>query len=559
MSEPDFSPAHVGQLLSQAARQWPNHPAVAEPVRSGWRHVTFAELEHDSNTLGRRLVEHGVGRGLRMGLFVPPGIRFVSLVFALFKSGATVIFIDPGLGPKGLMNCLSHADPHGMVAIAKAHLLRRIYRHRFPNSRLNFVSGRRWWPGCVSLDVAGQANGPDESITDSCFPPLRLNDDAAIIFTSGSTGPAKGVCYTHGNFVAQAREIRDWFGIEPGGADVSGFPLFALFNVAMGVTTIFPEMDFARPAKVNPEKFFAAASRFNANQSFGSPALWNAVSRWAESNSRQLASMRRVMSAGAPVPSHVLQRIRKTIADGGEAYTPYGATEALPVSCTSASIVLGETAQRTALGAGVCVGPRFRQIEWRVVEIDDGPLPRLEDARPVSRGVIGELIVRGLVVTRGYWMNPQADLLAKIADGDSFWHRMGDVGYLDEHDRFWFCGRKSHRVITLQGTLFTVPCESIINTHPAIYRSALVGAGPPGEQTPAIVAEPWPEHWPSARRRRERLIDELRELARRHEMTASLGHFFLQRHLPVDSRHNSKIFRERLRPMVARHIAKQAF
>jgi acyl-coenzyme A synthetase/AMP-(fatty) acid ligase len=129
---------------------------------------------------------------------------------------------------------------------------------------------------------------------------------------------------------------------------------------------------------------------------------------------------------------------------------------------------------------------------------------------------------------------------------------MGDVGYLDDEGQFWFCGRKGHRVITADRTLFTIPCEQIFNVHPKIYRSALVGMGPGGNQVPVIVAEPWPEYWPTHSRNRKKLIDELLELGRKNDLTSSVERIYLMKALPVDIRHNSKIFREKLAVWVSK-------
>ena len=186
-------------------------------------------------------------------------------------------------------------------------------------------------------------------------------------------------------------------------------------------------------------------------------------------------------------------------------------------------------------------------IEWRVIEITDDPIAEIDQTHSLPCGEIGELIVRGDVVTRKYVTGQSANPLHKIHDGDSVWHRMGDVGYLDQTDRFWFCGRKSHRLRTAAGTMYTIPCESIINRHEHIYRSALVGVGPAGQQRPVVVAEPWPEHWPDSQTARQQLLDQLRDLAASHPLTEEIHDFFLHRSLPVDIRHNAKIFREQLR------------
>ncbi len=133
-----------------------------------------------------------------------------------------------------------------------------------------------------------------------------------------------------------------------------------------------------------------------------------------------------------------------------------------------------------------------------MIGISDEPLSDIQEVSEVPAGEIGELIVRGPVVTTEYVTRHEANALHKIRDRDGFWHRMGDVGYLDDVGRFWFCGRKTHRVVTAQGTMFTVMCEAVFNEHPAIYRSALVGIGEPGQQTPVLVVETWPEQRPGS-------------------------------------------------------------
>jgi acyl-CoA synthetase (AMP-forming)/AMP-acid ligase II len=361
--------------------------------------------------------------------------------------------------------------------------------------------------------------------------------------------------YSHGNFDRQVDEIRDQYGIQPGEIDLPGFPLFALFNSAMGVTTVIPDMDFTRPAEADPANIVQAATDWKVTQAFGSPALWNVVGRYCEKNGTRLPTLRRVLSAGAPVPPHVLQRMKQAIHPAGDVHTPYGATEALPVASISASQVLAETAALSRQGAGTCVGSRFPGIDWRVIRIRDDPLENLSETQQLPAGEIGELLVKGPVVTRCYVTRSEANALHKVRENDAFWHRMGDVGYLDQQDRFWFCGRKAHRVLTAQGTLFTVPCEAIFNEHPRVYRSALVGVGPRGQQRPVIVVELWPEHRIRARQQKRQLNQQLSDLASQHEHTRGIQDFLIHDAMPVDIRHNAKIFREQLAVWAARKLA----
>lgn len=533
----------------------PDATAVVEPLGYGphgkrrYRQVTFRELDEDSDRIARGLMNLGAKQGTRLALLVRPGIDFVSLVFALFKAGAVAILIDPGMGRRNLIRCLAEAEPDGFVAIPVVHAVRALLRARFPKARFNLTVGRRWFWGGATL--AGLRREPHRG---NELAPTRADDPAAIIFTTGSTGPPKGVLYSHGNFDAQVDEIRDFYGIRPGEVDLPGFPLFGLFNCAMGVTAVIPDMDPSRPAKVDPSKIVEAIEDWQVTQTFGSPAIWNRVGRYCQEHGIRLETVRRVLSAGAPVPAHVLERMKGCIHAEGEVHTPYGATEALPVASISASEVLAETATQTSQGAGVCVGRKLPRIEWRVIRIVDGPIATIDEAKPLPPGEIGELIVRGPVVTRRYVTRPESNALAKIADAEDVWHRMGDLGYLDSQGRFWYCGRLAHRVLTPTGPMYTVPCEAVFNQHPDVFRSALVGVGPAGEQRPVIVIEPVAGRMPRDEPGRRALIDEIRGMGKSNPISAGIEHFLLHPAFPVDIRHNAKIFREKLAVWAANRL-----
>ncbi len=566
---------NVARRLTDMAAQMPDATAVVEPLGYGpagrrrYRQVTFRELDQDSDRIAAALWELGAKPGARLALLVRPGIDFVALAFALLKSGTVSILIDPGMGRKNLVRCLAEAEPEGFIAIPAVHAVRTVLRRRFPKARLNLTVGRRWFWGGPTLAEVRRQPWPGTSIA-----PTTLADPAAIIFTTGSTGPPKGVLYRHGNFDAQVQQIRDRYGIQPGEIDLPGFPLFGLFNCAMGVTAVIPDMDPSRPAKVDPRNILEAADDWQVTQTFGSPAIWNRVGRYCEEHGARLASVRRVLSAGAPVPAEVLDRMRRHIAADGELHTPYGATEALPVASISAAEVLGGpgallladgehdsdpgaevgTANRTRQGAGVCVGTRFSGTDWKVIRIVDGPIGSLADAEELPTGEIGELIVRGPQVTTEYVTRVDANALAKVSDGDGFWHRMGDTGYLDAQERFWFCGRVAHRVLTEQGPMYPVRCEAIFNEHPDVFRSALVGVGPAGKQRPAVVVELHPGRAPSSSAEEATLLAELRDRAAGNPLTASITDFLIHPAFPVDIRHNAKIFREKLAVWAARKL-----
>ena len=537
---------NIARRLQLAARAAPDQDAVLQPLgtdssgKANYARVSFKELDRRSDRLARGLARMGVERGTKLVLFVPFSIEFIELTFALFKAGAIVVLIDPGMGRSNIFRCLEEVEPDGFVAIPRVHAVRCLMRSRFRSARLNVTVGRRWfWGGATYRSLKRAGDGQAE--------PMRAaaTDPAAIIFTSGSTGPPKGVLYEHGMFDSQVDLIRDRYGIAPGEIDLPGFPLFGLFNGAMQVTSIIPEMDPTRPADVDPEKIVRAIQDHNVTQAFGSPAFWNRVGRYCEQHEIELPTLRRALSAGGPVPGHVLERMSRVLTgEDADLHTPYGATESLPVASISAGEVLATTAAETARGAGTCVGTRFSGVDVKIIAITDGVIDAIEEIRELPAGEIGEIIVRGPSVTREYFQRDAATRLAKIPDGETFWHRIGDVGYLDEQGRLWFCGRKAHIVQTESGPMYSVRCEAILNEHPRIYRSALVGIGTKPRQRPVIVAEPESGQLPHDSADEEKLLQELRNLAAGNPLTERIESFLLHASLPVDTRHNVKINRE---------------
>ena len=405
--------------------------------------------------------------------------------------------------------------------------------------------GGGWgWGGYSLTDLSpngslGPRGGPRE--VGAFGPDFEDGKTAAILFTSGSTGAPKGAVYTQGIFAHQAAMLREHFQIEPGGYSVPTFPLFALFDVALGLSAIIPRMDPTRPARVDPREIVLPIQTHGAVQLFGSPALLDAVGRYGERHGVCLPSLERVICAGAPVPAKVLARLARMLAPRTEVHTPYGATEALPVACITGSEVLSQTAAMTAEGRGVCVGRPWAGMDVRIIRISDEPVPAWSEALCVPAGEIGEIVVRGPVVTREYFRRPEATALAKIPDCDGpMRHRMGDLGYLDEAGRLWFCGRKSHRVSAPAGDLYTVPCEGVFNRHPEVRRTALVGVSRGAGQIPVLCVELEPgADWEQVRR-------ELLETAQRFAHTRRIQTILLHPGFPVDVRHNAKIFREKL-------------
>lgn len=535
---------NVARYLAEQAQQQPERPAVVwrrgrsaagQALYAQW---TFRELEQNSNRLAHGLTRAGITRGTRTILMVRPCPELFALVFALFKIGAVPVLVDPGMGRQRMVECLRSIQAEAFIGIPLAHALRVLHPSAFRAVRTRITVGRRWfWGGQRIASLLAEPWRPFEPA------PTRAEDPAAIIFTTGSTGTPKGVLYWHRIFDAQVRMLREHLQIEPGEIDLPTFPLFSLFDPALGMTAVIPEMDPTRPAEADPEKIVEAIRDLKVTNMFGSPALLNTLGRFGEKHGTKLPSLRRMVSAGAPMPPTTLARVSQMLAGSAQVFTPYGATESLPVASIGSREILDETRHASARGEGTCVGRPLPGVTVKIIHIIEEPIPQWSDELLAPPGEIGEIVVRGPMVTPEYCTDAMATRLAKIPDGDDRWHRMGDVGRLDEQGRLWFCGRKAHRVITPNGTLFTVPCEALFNQHPRVFRSALVGVGTVPRQKPVICIELHPA---DDGRDQALLTRELLALARANPLTAGIETILYHAGFPVDIRHNSKIFREKL-------------
>jgi len=502
--------------------------------------ITFSQLNQESSRYAWGLRKLGLRKGHRALLMVKPGFEFIALTFALFRMGAIPVLIDPSMGILNLLKCIKQAEPDAMIGEPKAHLVRIFRGEYFSSIKYLITVGNKFlWEG-TTLNVIR-----DKKIRD--FSPVmsKKEDPAAILFTSGSTGIPKGVLYLHGMFMSQVEHIKSCYGIGEKDVDMPAFPLFALFSAAIGMTCVIPDINMAKPAKANPKKVVDAIINYKVTTSFGSPALWNRVGEYCLKHQVSLPSIQRILMAGAPVPAHILEKFKHVLSADADSFIPYGATEALPVTSISGKERL-KTEEESKKGAGTCVGRPLPGITVQIIKIIEGPAHAMKDSILLRAGEKGEIIVKGNIVTREYFRMKEQTALAKISDGHSFWHRMGDIGYFDEKGLLWFCGRKDQRVLTNNKTLYTVPCEAVFNQHPRVCRSALVGIGDKNNQRPVIIIEPKKGEMPWFPQSRKKFTNELLEMGQKFEHTREIFDVLYYSSFPVDIRHNVKISREKL-------------
>lgn len=526
---------NIAEVFTAMAEKKGSATAVIEAATN--KRISFESLSEKVEGYADFFAEQGLAPGERVILMLTPSINFIAVTFALFKLGTPIVLIDPGMGYKNLLSCVEGVKASYLIGVPKAVLFSYLFKGKFRELKRRFCCGNTL--GLLGRDIAQACQqGENKFLT---YAPAK-EDLAAIIFTTGSTGPPKGVCYEHGIFHAQLELIQSYYKIGETDIDQPAFPLFALFSAALGACSVLPDMDPTRPAQVDPAKFINSIKAYGVTYSFGSPAIWNVVARYCLKNKLVLHGVKTVLMAGAPVPYGLMQKVKEILPEDCNVYTPYGATESLPIVSIEGDEIIAETWKKTRKGLGVCVGRPLPGIELKIIARVDQKLEDYSLACELGVEEIGEILVKGAVVTKAYYGNEKETRLAKIKDGEGFWHRMGDLGYLDSLGRLWFCGRKAHCVLANDTIYYSIPCEAIVNEHPDVYRSALVGLNEScGKAVPALIVEPFDKEVDE-----EKLLEEVRALALKNALTEDIEFFLVHHDFPVDIRHNAKIFREKL-------------
>lgn len=533
-------------FLRDQARQRPHQDAIRFPAgrrHNGvdWQRCTFRHLDASSDAVAHRLIARGVSRGERTLVVVRPSIGLYELLFGLFKVGATPVFLDPGLDRRALFRCIANNGPTTLIGGGIALAASRV----FPRT---FRSVRRRIRAAALLAPYDKDAPPFEPI--ACDP----DDDAAIVFTSGSTGAPKGVALTHRMFRAQVNALRSLLDLSPGAVDHQAFASFVIFDVSLGMTSVVPRMDLSRPASAAPEEILRCIETHQATVAFASPIVWHRVAAHCEQRGIGLPHVTKLLTVGAPIPLHLHARLLALLPDGANIWTPYGATEALPLAAIDSRTLLATVGPRTARGDGVCVGWPAPQAKLRIMPIHDHPVDTWEDDAELPQGSIGEIVADGPQVSPSYRDAPGANAASKVRRNGRVLHRMGDLGRFDDEGRLWFCGRKAHRVETADGLVTPVAVEGIFNEHEDVFRTAIVGVGPAGRKKVVLCVE-----LKQGVAASEALKENILTLANGTPFEGVVCAVMFHPCFPTDARHNSKIRREDLTPWAQAQLPARHF
>ncbi|MFE4196711.1 alpha/beta fold hydrolase [Paenarthrobacter sp. NPDC056912] len=545
----------LGELATGPSKDGTAVVEMAADGKAG-RSLSWQELNRNILDLAAGLKEAGVGSGSRVSLMVTPGVDLTVALYACLRLGAVVVVADAGLGTKGLSRAVKGATADFLIGIDKALMAASVFG--WPGRRISvrdLAAGRRRMLGVeTSLTTLARRGAGSDSVR-----PMEAVDPsapAAVLFTSGSTGPAKGVLYTHRQLVGMRDTLAETFGIRSGARLVAGFAPFALLGPALGAVSVTPAMDVTAPRTLTARALADAVAAIDASVVFASPAaLRNVLATHNElpaDGHTALAGVQLLLSAGAPIPEPLLADVQRLL-PRASLRTPYGMTEALPVTDISLEEIQAADAEAAAgtvngAGNGVCVGKPVHGASVAVAALAaDGSAHGSQAV--VEPGVTGEILVRAPHVKEAYdrlWLTQRESVSLPG------WHRTGDVGHFDAAGRLWVEGRLAH-VVTSPGAVVTpVGAEQAIERLDCIRLAAVAGVGPAGTQAVVAVVETVPPA-----RKAGPAGPQVAGRVRRAALDAGVkvSAVLAVPALPTDIRHNAKIDRTRLSSWASRVLA----
>jgi olefin beta-lactone synthetase len=505
---------NLASLLSDQARVRPNAAAIIERSGSAKRVTTFGELEENSRRAATLFGRHGIGAGDRVLIFQAMSPELYEALLAVFRIGATAVFLDPSAGREHIERCCELAKPNALVASWKAQWL-RVTSRALRAVPQKFVIGPAF-PGAHSWATARELRPSDEMFAATAETP------ALLTFTSGSTGQPKGAIRTHGLLAAQHRASAHALELTPGDVDLATLPIFLLANLASGVTSVIPNANLRRPGFIEAGPVLKQIVEHCVTSSVASPAFFE---RLIDANSGELGALKKVFTGGAPVFPCLVESMAHAMPHT-KIFPVYGSTEAEPIAHLERADITADDQRAMSGGAGLLTGMPVPEIALRIMRMRDGavgPWTRAEfEAQCVGTSEPGEIVVSGDHVLPGY-LDGQGDAETKFRVDGMPWHRTGDAGRLDEHGRLWLLGRCSAVIRDDAGVLFPFAVECAAMQRSTVRRCAVVSHG--GKRLLLFESdrEISSEELKSALRWAQ--LDEVRRVSR----------------IPMDRRHNAKV------------------
>jgi olefin beta-lactone synthetase len=530
-------------VTPQKTMEWVKNPATPLEHDS----ITVRGLAELVNRTAAGFEDLGLKKGDRAILFIPMSLPMYVAMFGLQKIGAIPVFLDSWARRDHLGVSAEIVAPKAFISVEKA------FEYLAEVPQINDISLRV---------VAGPATKTYTARLEQLMQTPRLAETVAverehtglITFTTGSSGKPKGANRTHRFLFAQHYALNPCIPYEPTDVDLPVFPIFSLNNFAAGVSTVIPAFDIGVPGPHDPQILLAQIQATGTTCITLSPSLFNRLSEYCLQNGIELGQLRRVVTGGAPVSRDNVISMQK-VAPQAEVLILFGSTEVEPMAHIEGREMVSFESRASHdpewVDEGVNVGHMADSLQYRFLKIQKGPVSvaSKDDWKSllVPQGEVGELIVAGEHVCRGYYNDEEAFVRAKILDENGeVWHRTGDLGRVDEHGCLWIVGRVHNAISRAGKYLFPVRAEMVLKKLSFVDKAAFLGVPDSslGEKAIAVITllEPGAGENPG-------LVDQATKEVRRimDKNNIALDQVVVLDRIPMDPRHHSKVEYEVLR------------
>ena len=511
MSKSDFN---IVDLFFDACEKYPQHAAIIEKKRQ----ISYSELREQADKTALYFIEKGIKKGDRVLVFIPMSIDLYRIVLALFKIGATAVFLDEWVNRKRMEACCKVAQCNAFIGTAKArvliffsHELRKIPIHLGTKYTSNFKS-----------------DFPDILI--------QYNDTALITFTTGTTGKPKAAKRTHGFLKEQFKVLAEKINPRPGDVSLPVLPIVLLINLAAGCTSLITDFKGAKPEQTNFKKIVDQINCYKVSSVIASPFFIRQLANAVIKGKVELPRLKKIFTGGAPVfPSEA--KIYEEAFPKTEIQIVYGSTEAEPISSISTKELINEN----AISKGLYVGKPDRNIEVRIINLQNGIIACTDendfDKIILPAYEIGEIIVSGSHVLNAYFNSEEALRLNKIFVGERCWHRTGDSGFLANDGGLFLTGRCSSLIFLNNKIIAPFIYEGLFQNVAGVELATVI------EKENAIVAVI--EAKKSVNKKE--ISQYLKNL---QDPVISSSKIIFIKKMPRDPRHHSKIDYEKLKSII---------
>jgi len=448
---------NIGEFLSKTARRLPDKVAFYFDDQG----TTYKDLQEWSEAGAFGLQKMGVRQGDRVAIFTPSSLEFIISWFAAVKLGAAVVPVNIMLKARESKYILENAEVNTLIVHQSQVDMVNSLRAGLPFLKNLAVVGNQPPGGCLSFPALLSERPPGEMTVD-CAP----DDTATIIYTSGTTGFPKGAMITHANLYSNVQGIIGALHLDEQMVRVSVTPLFHAMGLTVNVlAVVFLGATAVIQAKLDFEEFLKANMKYRATMVSGAPALHYMLVHDPRTEKYDLSSWKVGMSGSAPLPVEVLRKFEEKFKI--PMVEAYGLTEI--TTAATANPLFGVRKPGS-------VGLPLPGLEIKIFDDQD---------REIPAGEIGEVVVRGPAVMKGYYKNPEST--AETLKGS--WLHTGDLGKIDEDGYVYILDRKKDMIICSGYNVYPREIEELLHTHPAILEAAVIGLADPkrGESPMAFV------------------------------------------------------------------------